>query len=336
MTARRGWQEAPASFSNYIMETIENEDENDMLHRIICGSNLEVLPRFFHNSHDLVVTSPPYANQRKKNYNSISEEDYPEWTVEWVEAVSRVLTPTASVFIVIRSHIKNGFVSPYVLDTRLALFDAGWREPQEIVWWKPDALPVGRKDRCRQAHEQVLWFSKRPDKVYCKPKANGTMSNRIAELKAAPDGNGKGFSSTRTTIGGRKFLSAYAETKDRQRPRSKAFRSNVLEEVPALKVQTTGIARCTDVVRAAVGGCNRAKYNDHPAQHPTDLYRWLIRLACPPGGRVLDPFAGSGTTMEAAYLEGRGSTSIELEEKYAEIIRRRKNDLLYPAMALTS
>jgi site-specific DNA-methyltransferase (adenine-specific) len=51
--------------------------------------------------------------------------------------------------------------------------------------------------------------------------------------------------------------------------------------------------------------------------------RWLVRLACPPGGLILDPFAGSGTTGVAATLEGFDSLLIEQSPEYAEIAEKR-------------
>lgn len=61
----------------------------------------------------------------------------------------------------------------------------------------------------------------------------------------------------------------------------------------------------------------------HPTIKPVDLMRWLVRLVTPPGGVVLDPFAGSGTTGEAAFREGCRAVLVEREEKYAADIRRR-------------
>lgn len=56
---------------------------------------------------------------------------------------------------------------------------------------------------------------------------------------------------------------------------------------------------------------------------PLALMRWLVRLACPPGGLVLDPFCGSGTTGAAAALEGRRFLGIEFDGDYARIARAR-------------
>lgn len=60
----------------------------------------------------------------------------------------------------------------------------------------------------------------------------------------------------------------------------------------------------------------------HPTVKPLGLIRWLVDPITPPGGTVLDPFAGSGTTALAARAEGHTSVLIEREPDYARIIRR--------------
>jgi hypothetical protein len=61
----------------------------------------------------------------------------------------------------------------------------------------------------------------------------------------------------------------------------------------------------------------------HPTVKPLGLMRWLVRLVTPPGGVVLDPFAGSGTTLEAAKLEGFAAVGIEREAEYLPLIDAR-------------
>jgi DNA modification methylase len=63
--------------------------------------------------------------------------------------------------------------------------------------------------------------------------------------------------------------------------------------------------------------------NHHPTVKPVALMRWLVRLITPPGGMVLDPFMGSGTTGIACALEGMAFTGIEQDAEYLEIARRR-------------
>lgn len=70
-------------------------------------------------------------------------------------------------------------------------------------------------------------------------------------------------------------------------------------------------------------GTDRTSPNFHPTVKPTELMRWLVRLVTPPGGKILDPFAGSGSTGKAAVIEGFDFVGIEREPEYAEIARLR-------------
>lgn len=67
----------------------------------------------------------------------------------------------------------------------------------------------------------------------------------------------------------------------------------------------------------------RTAQNNHPTVKPTDLMRYLCRLVTPPGGTVLDPFMGSGSTLKAAELEGFNAIGIELNPAYVDIAKRR-------------
>ena len=68
---------------------------------------------------------------------------------------------------------------------------------------------------------------------------------------------------------------------------------------------------------------DRGEGNTHPTVKPTDLMRYLCRLVTPPGGIVLDPFMGSGSTGKAAVLEGFRFIGIERDPAYLEIARSR-------------
>jgi DNA modification methylase len=74
---------------------------------------------------------------------------------------------------------------------------------------------------------------------------------------------------------------------------------------------------------AKASKADREDGNGHPTVKPTDLMRYLCRLVTPPGGIVLDPFMGSGSTGKAAVLEGFRFIGIEREAEYIEIARGR-------------
>lgn len=74
---------------------------------------------------------------------------------------------------------------------------------------------------------------------------------------------------------------------------------------------------------AKASKADRGEGNNHPTVKPTSLMQWLCRLVTPPGGVVLDPFMGSGSTGKAAHLEGFKFVGIEREEEYFEIAKRR-------------
>ena len=74
----------------------------------------------------------------------------------------------------------------------------------------------------------------------------------------------------------------------------------------------------------------------HPTVKPVDLMRWLVRLVTPPGGLILDPFAGSGTTAEACIVEGFRCTLIEKGEEYLPLIVQRLTKPIQPTLGLGS
>ncbi|HYW84781.1 MAG TPA: DNA methyltransferase, partial [Spirochaetia bacterium] len=85
---------------------------------VLHGDCLDLIPTLEDESVSLVVTSPPYAQQRAGHYKGVSEEDYPDFTVNWMSALAPKMTPDGSVFLVIRPHVRDGVLSDYVLKTR--------------------------------------------------------------------------------------------------------------------------------------------------------------------------------------------------------------------------
>lgn len=241
---------------------------------------------------DAIITSPPYADQRKNQYGGISEKDYPSWTVEWMREASNILKPTGSVFINIRPHIKNGQVSDYTYRTVEALRKDGWYHAEDIMWYKPDSPPLGSIERPRRAWETIHWFGNGP-KPWQNCKAGGSESNRI------------GFENNKFDHGGKSHIHA-GQNKAKQ-----------------------GRSRVADVVVAGTSRIEKGYSNE--AMYPPEIPEYLINLSVPIGGIVVDPFSGSGTTVRQAIRMGRIGIGIELQERdYREssesIIRLMKKD----------
>jgi DNA modification methylase len=253
--------------------------------QILCGDALSLIPTLRSRSVNLCLTSPPYANQRRDHYPSVAEKDYPAWMTMVMAALHPKLTKDGSVLIVIRSHVRDGFVSDYVLRTRLALREDGWKENEELIWLKPDAPPLGSKQRPRRTWESILWFSKTP-KPYINLTANGGFSDRIG-------------------LGGSRRL-RNDDTIATKRPSE-------------LKM---GHARTSDVFTAHISAIENGIR--HPAMFPVALCEKLIRTFTKKGDLCcLDPFAGSGTVLLAAQRLNRQFVGFDLNPKYVKIAQDR-------------
>lgn len=103
---------------------------------------------------------------------------------------------------------------------------------------------------------------------------------------------------------------------------SKKDRDDGLDHLPEMK-SSVGDNRPGGDFNERLGKTPGVRRNHHPTVKPTDLMRYLCRLVTPPGGLVLDPFAGSGSTGKAALLEGFNFIGIERESHYVEIANAR-------------
>lgn len=253
------------------------------LHHGDCIKVMRTLPA---ESVDAIVTSPPYAEQRKSTYGGIPEKHYPAWTVAWMAEARRVLKQDGSAIINISPHLSKGQLSDYVLRTRLAIRGDAWVELDEIVWHKTDAPPFGSVNRPRRAWESLLWYGKH-GRAYCAPKAAGTPPVRTDQ---------KG--------------SNRAERNDWGH--YKKMRPGAMRGVE--------ITRVTNVASIAKA---KAADVDHPAMFPWQLAEWCGKLICPPGGTILDPFSGSASTGVAAIRNGWDYIGIDAVAEYVEMSRKR-------------
>ena len=250
--------------------------------RVIVGDCIKLIPTLEDGSVGLVLTSPPYADQRAGHYEGVAEEDYADWTVKWMGSLWDKLAADASVLIVIRPHLKRGVISDYVLRTRLALREDGWCENEELIWLKPSAPPIGSTKRPRRAWESILWFSKTGN-PYCNPTACGRETDRIGFESALRFSNG----TAKSPIG------------SKQNDPSK------------------GIARCTDAFVASVS--NNRQGIDHPAMFPEALAEQLILTFSQENDLVLDCFCGAGSALCAAKRHSRDFMGFDRSKKYVKI-----------------
>lgn len=95
------------------------------------------------------------------------------------------------------------------------------------------------------------------------------------------------------------------------------------DDVAALAGNAARLFYCAKASRR-----DRSEGNTHPTVKPTDLMRYLCRLVTPPGGIVLDPFMGSGSTGKGALLEGFKFIGVEIDENYVNISRARVDSIL--------
>lgn len=257
--------------------------KKEIMATLYTGDCIDVLKTLPDSSVDSVVTSPPYAMQRKSTYGGIPETDYPQWTVEWMREVWRVLKDDGSVIINISPHVKNGELSDYVLRTRLALREAGWTELAELIWHKTTAMPVGSINRPRRHWESLLWFGKH-GRPYSDAKANG---------RAANNGNNSGGQHTQNG------WNHYGFSSDKTNYNKRARSADIVSLSPN---------------RDATG---------HPAPFPWQLAEWCGKLITPPGGTILDPFTGSSSTGVAAKRNGWDFIGIDQSPEYIEMSRQR-------------
>ncbi len=127
---------------------------------IYQGDALELLRRFEADSVDLIVTSPPYADQRKKTYGGISPDEYVEWFVPIAAELKRVMKPGGSFVLNIKERVVAGERHTYVLELILEMRRQGWLWTEEYCWHKKNSFPGKWANRFRDSWERCLHFNK--------------------------------------------------------------------------------------------------------------------------------------------------------------------------------
>ena len=192
----------------------------------------------------------------------------------------------------IKEKVVKGERHTYVLDLILGMREQGWLWVDEYIWHKKNCYPGKWPNRFRDSWERLLHFA-RSKNFKMRQEAvmvpmGGWAGNRLRKLSETDmtrdlSRTGNGFGKRVSNWVGRDF----------------AYPTNVLHMA------------------------TECGYKGHPATFPVQLPSWFIELFTDPGDVVLDPFAGSGTTLAAAKELGRNSVGIDICEEFCLLIKDR-------------
>jgi len=259
--------------------------------QVILGDCAEKLKQLDENSIDLILTSPPYANQRARTYGGIHPDKYVQWFLPISEELLRVLKPTGTFILNIKERVVNGERHTYVLELILEMRNQGWLWTEEFMWHKKNCYPGKWPNRFRDAWERLLQFNKTK------------KFKMFQENVMVPVGD---WAKTR--------LASLSET-DSRRDESRVgsgFGKNVSNWLDRDKVYPT------NVLHMATECYNK----NHSAVFPESLPEWFINLFTDVGDWVLDPFMGSGTTLKVARRMARNSVGIDTQQEYCDMVIR--------------
>ncbi|HNR49911.1 MAG TPA: site-specific DNA-methyltransferase [Bacteroidia bacterium] len=259
---------------------------------ILLGDSKEVLKSLSDNSVDLIVTSPPYADQRKDTYGGIHHDKYVEWFLPISEQLLRVLKPTGTFILNIKEKVVDGERSTYVMELILAMRKQGWLWTEEFIWHKKNSYPGKWPNRFRDSWERLLQFNK--EKKF----------NMYQEEVMVPMGN---WAKTRL-----KKLSDTDKIRDTSKVGS-GFGKNISNWIDRDKAYPTNVLHLATE-------CNN---KNHSAAFPEELPEWFIKLFTKQFDTVLDPFMGSGTSLVVANRMRRHSIGIDIIPEYYEMVKKK-------------
>ena len=127
---------------------------------IYLGDSKEKLKLLPDNSVDLIMTSPPYADQRKNTYGGIHPDKYVEWFLPISKQLLRVLKTRGTFILNIKEKVVNGERSTYVMELIIAMRKQGWLWTEEFIWHKKNSYPGKWPNRFRDSWERLLQFNK--------------------------------------------------------------------------------------------------------------------------------------------------------------------------------
>ena len=257
--------------------------------RLFLGDAAKELKKVKDESVDLIVTSPPYADQRKQTYGGISPDKYVEWFMPIAAELQRVLKPTGTFVLNIKERVVAGERHTYVLELIIAMRQQGWLWTEEMIWHKKNCYPGKWPNRFRDSWERLLQFNKQKN------------FNMYQNAVMVPTGDWaksrlKNLSDTDRTRDESKVGSGFGKKIENWIGRSMAYPTNVMHMA----------TECGN--------------KSHSAAFPEALPEWFINLFTREGDCVLDPFMGSGTTVTVAERMARDAIGIEISREYYDMV----------------
>lgn len=259
---------------------------------LFLGDSKEELRKLEDDSIDLIITSPPYADQRKSTYGGIHPDQYVDWFLPISKELFRVLKPTGTFILNIKEKVVSGERSTYVMELILAMRKQGWLWTEEFIWHKKNCYPGKWPNRFRDAWERLLQFNK-------ERKFNMYQEEVMVPMGDWAKSRLKNLSETDKIRDNSKVGSGFGKNISNWLERDKAYPTNVLHLATE---------------------CNN---KNHSAAFPEELPNWFIRLFTQEQDVVLDPFMGSGTTLLVANRMKRHSIGIDIIPEYYEMVRKQ-------------
>jgi DNA modification methylase len=271
--------------------------------KAICADSLQILSELKDDSVDLVITSPPFALLRKKEYGNESQADYVEWLGEFAKVVYRKLKDTGSFVVDIGGAYTPGLPVRSLYNFRVPIYfcdTIGFYLAEDFYWYNPSKLPSPiewvnkRKIRVKDAVNNVWWFSKTPY-----PKADITKvltpySDRMKKLLENPDD----FFQPKLRPSGHDIGASFSKDN------GGAIPPNLLQ-ISNTESNSTYLAFC-----------KMFDIKSHPARFPAQLPEFFIKMLTDEKDIVVDIFAGSNTTGMVCEKLKRKWLSIDNDSQY--------------------
>ena len=268
-----------------------------------CGDSRQLLGQLPDGSINLVITSPPFALQRQKEYGNERQDDYVEWLSGFARIVHRKLATNGSFVLDLGGAYEKGVPTRSLYNFRVPIHfcdNLGFHLAEDFYWFNPAKLPSPiewvnkRKIRAKDAVNTVWWFSKTQ---YPKADVSNVLveyGNRMKSLLAKPTE----FYAPKKRPSGHDISGGFSKSGEGAIP------SNMLQ-IPNTESNSIYLRHCRAL---------HAK--PHPARFPTKLPEFFIRFLTEPGDLVVDIFSGSNATGWSAESLGRRWVSFELEQEY--------------------